>query len=1307
MSTEQRDEQSITYDDRRAILSSLLNTNLQQYHADSYNTLVERHIASIVATYGSLTTICNERRHLLKIVDVCVHPDEVTPNEAHDFGLNLSMAITGTLVLESDEFEPISARTIIARLPAMTGLTTLSSALDDIDPVRYPIGGAHVVHGKLRTVPPTKSQRFDAPLLLRRKNTYYLQVRSRHPAKIYRSTSTVDIVIAARAKRPTAVGMIGVRLPFQQRVLVHIAVVVKALGCPPDEFNHLVASFAGDAYDPMIFRRYEISMVCNKWTDRIKTIDSATMVISKIYGKNLLSTGRGIIKNELLPHVGYHATNTDPMANAPTPTLATVRTNRSGTVVPTLTVDECRAKVLYLADMCRMLILFRHGRIPGTDRDSVAVSSITSSANHLGTLFRLLFIAHMRTAGKLLRRALMKHSKKKKQKSTTTSTKKGSVTGKRKRGKTAAEPVSDPVTEPSGPAPRPNIEVDLVRIYGETRLSARLMSSVSSGIWSARRKGLSISLNNNNDDAIMLQQRRLSSSLATTDGSHTKPRAVPIDSWGFICSAYTPDGDSTGLIYELALTATTTPEPNLVSRRFLVPLLVDHVNRVKPGTIIPLRDIYFPEEGADWSLDQETDDSEFDDEGDLDDEGDDDEGDLEFDDGDAEDEGDLDNKDVDADEDKDEDEEDVAGDDTRRRIAAGVAAMSVEEDASDASDASDADVEDEDEDDDEGDPTTQSRVTSSPVTGGSPHSVHSPPIPMSSPPPKTAEPSPVPVETKTPGSSKPAGKKTKAVPVLPVHPRTSYRTSETDVFLYGPEGCCDYLVKDVDLVIAEFRKLRRAGCISRYAFIERDDKSQRLEIRNEEGILARPLIIVEELHRIPAIIQAVQPHALFRELLSQGIIEYVSAAEVTTICKIAICRDDVSLPGVTHVELSEAAMLGTQASTVAFVTSQQGPRAAYFTGQRKQIITSKPAPRRGNIVTTTLWNSHRSLVRSDVADILGCDTCRATPMVVAILPLEYDQEDALIIKQSTLDFGALTCTTTRTYVSEATLPNSVYSELFEKSKRVLSRKTADYHAISENGLPHVGTHVKGGDIIISKTRSVRKTHGAEGNGQTMTIGRRDISTVTRKDESGVVTQSMISTLPTGTRATVEVSTTRLHQVGDKMTTSFSGKGVDGQIVPHADMPFSMRTGCPPDIVISPLSKVSRMIMGSLLECITGKTVAVTGDMSIGLDRQEFSVSNKKRAQEMGDLLGKHGFNRTGTEMYIDGRSGEMIEGEVFTGIIDIYRLVHIASRKVHARSTGPRDPLTRQPRDGRRFGGGLRLGSMEVSHVSLIFLARS
>jgi DNA-directed RNA polymerase beta subunit len=189
-------------------------------------------------------------------------------------------------------------------------------------------------------------------------------------------------------------------------------------------------------------------------------------------------------------------------------------------------------------------------------------------------------------------------------------------------------------------------------------------------------------------------------------------------------------------------------------------------------------------------------------------------------------------------------------------------------------------------------------------------------------------------------------------------------------------------------------------------------------------------------------------------------------------------------------------------------------------------------------------------------------------------------------------------------------------------------------------------------------------------------------------------------MPNGTRIRVVVTSTRIPDVGDKFTSQYAQKGVVGGIWEDVDMPFSMQTGIAPDMIVSPLSMTSRMTMSSMLEALCGKTVSVTGDYAEGLDDQDYQRSNQRYQQRFEKLLCQHGFAGDGTECFIDGRTGDRIKARIFVGVVEYFRLVHIASKKIHARSTGPRDPLTRQPRDGRRFGGGLRIGEMESSALA-------
>jgi len=81
--------------------------------------------------------------------------------------------------------------------------------------------------------------------------------------------------------------------------------------------------------------------------------------------------------------------------------------------------------------------------------------------------------------------------------------------------------------------------------------------------------------------------------------------------------------------------------------------------------------------------------------------------------------------------------------------------------------------------------------------------------------------------------------------------------------------------------------------------------------------------------------------------------------------------------------------------------------------------------------------------------------------------------------------------------------------------------------------------------------------------------------------------------------------------------------------------------------------------------------------------------------ELSEMLIRKGYSYAGKEILTSGITGEMIQSYIYFGPIYYQKLKHMVADKMHARGTGPRAILTRQPVEGRQRKGGLRLGEME------------
>ncbi len=117
-----------------------------------------------------------------------------------------------------------------------------------------------------------------------------------------------------------------------------------------------------------------------------------------------------------------------------------------------------------------------------------------------------------------------------------------------------------------------------------------------------------------------------------------------------------------------------------------------------------------------------------------------------------------------------------------------------------------------------------------------------------------------------------------------------------------------------------------------------------------------------------------------------------------------------------------------------------------------------------------------------------------------------------------------------------------------------------------------------------------------------------------------------------------------------------------------------------------------MTISQLIECLTGKKVAVEGNFT----KPNATAFEDRKIEEIGDALVKAGYNRYGYERMISGLTGEMLEGHVFIGPTYYQRLKHMVQDKAHSRNTGSTQNLNRQPLEGRARMGGFKVGEINI-----------
>ncbi len=574
--------------------------------------------------------------------------------------------------------------------------------------------------------------------------------------------------------------------------------------------------------------------------------------------------------------------------------------------------------------------------------------------------------------------------------------------------------------------------------------------------------------------------------------------------------------------------------------------------------------------------------------------------------------------------------------------------------------------------------------------------------------------------------------------VIPSHFMTPQLQAVT-IPVYLNAGLVGY-TNNPELLTIVLKLLKRTGCLPPWSSSGFSIPERRIFIFVDDGRPLRPLICCHQRGKIPSLelfkgtwrqmvigtLPATQHVELnskdfldplqdkvsptledYIELLAphQGVIEYIDPSEQNEAFITNYPIPDLMLPETTHIEVHPSTILGLLGNCIPFPNHNQSPRNQLSASQSKQSLSvyATNFMNRFDNTANVICYGQVPLSRTLYLDYFGHDRLPYGQNVILAMGMYggYNQEDGIIMNRDALERGQFRSLNFRSYEArEEDDPMSKMQIRIAHPKSIPAwldlRANLDYSMLDDDGIVKVGSYVTPDTVICARymITDTGKIADASVTPQVWTRGRVEKVVVTINN----VGHRLVK---------IRVSQDRVPELGDKFSNRHGQKGTLNILYRGHDMPRTI-DGITPDMIMNPTAIPSRMTIGQILEMIFGNV----GARAAAYANTTAFMNDGSPHEMLGEILqNEFGLHKMSNQVLYNGMTGEMIEADIFMGVVYGMRLKHMTEDKWNARGAGRKEMRTHQPTGGRGNEGGLKIGEMDrdtiIAHGVSTFLQES